>query len=126
MHEAAAKQVPPCLDVATYWDPVTIKTTEGRGRGLFTTRDVAAGDLLLCEKAFSYSYCENTSTADLWSASALKGTAADLVTSTVDQLLRIPSQIPSVMSLHHGTYEPVKETTVNGTPIFDRYAKCSL
>lgn len=37
---------------------------------------VAAGDLLLCGKAFSYSYCENTLTTNLWSVIALKGTGA--------------------------------------------------
>ena len=38
--------------------------------------NVAAGDLVLCEKAFSYSYCENTLTTNLWSVIALKGTGA--------------------------------------------------
>lgn len=74
--------------------------TEGRGRGLFTTRKAAAGDLLLCEKAFSLSYLENTSTTSLENAVALKGTAADLATFTVHQLHRNHSQNPSVMSLH--------------------------
>ena len=125
MHEEAAQKVALRLDTATYEDLVTIKMTEGRGRGLFTTRGVAAGDLLLCEKPFSYSYCENASTISLWSTSALKRAVADLVT-LVHQLLRNPSQIPSVMSLHHGTYEPIKEDTVEGTPIVDRYAKYVL
>ena len=125
MHEAAAEKAPPCLDIATYKGLVTIKMTEGHGRGLFSTRDVAAGDLLLCEKAFSYSFLDNSSTS-LRSASAVKGTPADLVTTTAHKLLRNPSAISTVTSLHHGTYEPVKETTVDGMPIVDTYANCIL
>ena len=126
MQKAAAEKVPPYLDVATYDAPVTIKITEGRGRGLFTTRDVAAGDLLLCEKALSYSCYDSTSTTSLPNASTLKGTTADLVISTVHQLSRNPSRIPSVLSLHRGTCESVKEKMVDGTPIIDSYGHIFL
>lgn len=100
MHEAAAEDPSPTLNVATYDRSVTIKMTEVRGRGLFTTQKAAAGDLLLCEKAFSLSYLENTSTTSLESVVALKEPVADLATFTVHQLQRNHSQIPSVMSLH--------------------------
>lgn len=125
MHKAATDKALPCLDTATYEGPVTIKMTEGRGRGLFTTRAVAAGDLLLCEKAFSYSFTEHSSTS-LRSASMPKGTPAHLVTIMLHQLSRNPSLIPTVMSLYHGTYEPVKENAVDGMPIVDTYAKYIL
>ena len=124
MDEVATEKVPPRLDTATYEDPVTIKMTEGRGRGLFTTRDVAAGDLLLCEKAFSYSYFDYTPTAASNKGREIEGTPEDLVASTLDQLSRTPSKIPSVTSLYHGTYETVKEKTVDGTPIVDTYVIC--
>lgn len=126
MHKATAENTPPALDVATYDRPVTIKMTEGRGRGLFTTRKAAAGDLLLCEKAFSLTYVENTSTTSLESAITLKGTPADLVKSTVHKLHRNPSQISSVVCLFHGTYEPIKETIVDRMPIVDEYEDCLL
>ena len=50
----AAKDTPPCLDNATFAGNVEVQASKGRGRGLFTTKDVIAGELLLCEKAFSY------------------------------------------------------------------------
>ena len=42
---------PPLIDAATYQGLITIRQSK-YGCGLFTTRDVEAGDLLLCEKAF--------------------------------------------------------------------------
>ncbi len=42
------------VDCATYSGPVEVRESlPGRGRGLFTTRKVTAGELL-CEKAFEY------------------------------------------------------------------------
>ena len=44
---------PPLIDAATYQGPITVRQSKS-GCGLYTTHDVEAGDLLLCEKAF---YC---------------------------------------------------------------------
>ena len=44
------KVPPPHLDHATFVGPVAVKASIGRGRGLFTTKAVKAGDLILCEK----------------------------------------------------------------------------
>jgi hypothetical protein len=49
MHTQAHKLRPPCLNHATYVGPVSIKAAGSRGRGLFTTKEVKAGDLLLVE-----------------------------------------------------------------------------
>ena len=122
MQEAAAERSPPCLDVATYVGPVEICETETRGRGLFTTKDVAAGDLLLCEKAFSYSLLGNASTMSVIDGSTLKGTKLALVEPMVHKLFRNPSLIPSIIALHHGTYKPAKHKIVDGTPLIDTYA----
>ncbi|KAL4758105.1 TPR domain protein [Aspergillus foveolatus] len=56
MQREAAKRVPPQLDHATYVGPVAVKMTDSRGRGLFTTDAVKAGDLLFCEKAFAHTF----------------------------------------------------------------------
>lgn len=53
MYEAA-KKTPPRLDCGSHLGPIVVKSSEDRGRGVFTTKDVVAGELLLCEKAFSY------------------------------------------------------------------------
>ena len=126
MQKAAAEKSPPCLDVATYVGPVEISETENRGRGLFTTKDVAPGDLLLCEKAFSYSFLGNASTMSVMDGSTLKGTKLALVEPLIHKMFRNPSIIPSITSLHHGTYKPAKHKIVDGTPIIDTYAFSNL
>lgn len=126
MQKAAAEKTPPCLDIATYDRPVEIRLTENHGRGLFSTKDVAAGDLLLCEKAFSYSFLGNSSQTSLMNGSTLGGTQLALVTPTIHRVLQNPSLIPTLMSLYHGNYEPAKQTTVDGMPVIDTYAALTL
>ena len=43
----------PLLDHANFQGPIEARSSGERGRGLFLTRDIKAGELLLCEKAFS-------------------------------------------------------------------------
>lgn len=59
MHTQASNTPPTYLDHATYVGPVSIKATVFRGRGLFTTREVKAGDLLMVEKAFAFAYASD-------------------------------------------------------------------
>lgn len=124
----AAEATPPCLDNATYNGPVIIKMSKGRGRGLFTTRAVVAGELLLCEKAFSHCFASKveegvpSKTSILMNTHtnrAILGTQAGLITATVQKMLRNPSLTPPFTSLHHGDYKPVKEIEVDGLPVVD-------
>lgn len=124
----AAEGTPPYLDNATYTGPVVIKTSKGRGRGLFTTRTVIAGELLLCEKAFSHCFASKEEEAsssktsfllNIHSKRACLGTQVGLITATVQEMLRNPSLTPSFTSLHHGDYKPTKETEVDGLPVVD-------
>lgn len=59
-----ARRTPPLLEFATYSLIVEVRKSPGRGRGLFTTRAVSAGEVLLCEKAFAYSYAGDDDAAD--------------------------------------------------------------
>ncbi|KAL8848406.1 MAG: hypothetical protein Q9221_006561 [Calogaya cf. arnoldii] len=56
MIATAAKKMknnqPPLIDAATYRGPIEVRKSSVHGYGLFTTREVQPGDLLLCEKAF--------------------------------------------------------------------------
>lgn len=94
MHMAATEKTPHCLDTATYGKPVEIRVTENRGRGLFSMKDIVAGDLLLCEKAFSYSFLDNPSTTSLANENAFKGTNRALLnlydTSTAPRPFVLP------------------------------------
>ena len=64
LDEAVVKQPSPRLDRATYIGPVEVRkcAIQSHGRGLFTTKAVKAGELLLCEKAFATAFASVNST----------------------------------------------------------------
>lgn len=132
--QAKAKKLrPPHLDHATYIGPVEIRQTESKGRGLFVTKAVKAGDLLLCEKAFSHAYAGEGADAGNKSSSKISillnpgskqgfmGTQADLIKLIVQKLFRNPSLAPAFTTLYHGTYEGVSTPTVDGQSIVDTF-----
>lgn len=55
---------PPYLDHTTYIRPVEIIRTKFKGRGLFFTKAVKAGDLLLCEKTFCHTHIGESAGGD--------------------------------------------------------------
>jgi hypothetical protein len=119
---------PPHLDHATFVGPVIIRGSAGRGRGLFTTKAVRAGELILCEKAFAHCFA-NTAEPDISSKITLlvnadtkrmvMGTQGDLITTIVQKLRRNPSLQAEFTSLHHGSYQTVNVSDVDDTPIID-------
>lgn len=115
---------PPHLDHATYVGPIEIQQTESKGRGLFVTEAVRAGDLLLCEKAFSHAYAnEARSSISLLMSTEMNrvfmGTQADLIRIIVHRLHRNPSVAPSFTTLYHGNYESVSTPVVGSQAIVD-------
>ena len=126
----ASQNKPPYVDCATYLGPITVQPSPGRGRGLFTTRAVAAGEMLLCEKSFAYCWASNeanqagsmtrlfmnTSTERM-----IMGTQADLITEIVQKLYRNPSLIPAFYALHSGDYPESEATTIDGSAVIDTY-----
>lgn len=130
--QAKAKKLrPPHLDAATYIGPVEVKQTASKGRGLFVTKAVKAGDLLLCEKAFSHAYAADGAADNAESSSQITillnsetnrgfvGGQADLLKSIVQKLYRNPSLAAPFTSLYHGPYEAVTTSTVDGEPVVD-------
>ncbi|KAL2050079.1 hypothetical protein ABVK25_009689 [Lepraria finkii] len=120
----AAKDTPPCLDNATFAGNVEVKVSNGCRRGLFTRKDVIAGELLLCEKAFSYCSSKHSKTSLLINTHtnrATLSTQADLITATVQKMFRNPSLRPVFTSLHYGDYKPVDGAEVDGIPIIDTF-----
>jgi len=119
------------LDHATYLGPVEIKQTESKGRGLFVSKAVKAGDLLLCEKAFSSVYIGEGQTGEndigshitlllnVETNRAVVGGQADLIKSIAQKLYRNPSLAPGFTALHRGTYESVTAPTVDTGTIVD-------
>ena len=130
IYEEVSKVRPPRLDHATFIGPVMVKISPDRGRGLFTTKAVKAGELLLCEKAFAHCYAGSSEES---SNGGLKfnllvnidtnkmtiGTQSDLITAIVQKLWRNPSLMSEFVTLYHGSYEPVCVTEVDGKPVID-------
>ncbi|KAK4446195.1 hypothetical protein QBC34DRAFT_357213, partial [Podospora aff. communis PSN243] len=135
MYTEAATQRPPHLGHATYIGPVTIKnsTISPGGRGLFTTKPVSAGDLLFCEKAFAHAHAHESSAdanprnhtvtvlIDTSTDRVSMGTEQEVANIIIRKLYNNPSLASAVTSLHHGSYQSVKETSVDGHPIVDTF-----
>jgi hypothetical protein len=126
--QAEAKKLrPPQLDHATYIGPVEIRKTKRKGRGLFVTRAVKAGDLLLCEKAFAHAYVTDgdeessdvTLLMNLETKQGFMGGQADLITVIAQKLFRNPSVAPIFTTLYHGDYKAANTAMVDGQPIVD-------
>ncbi|KAI9640898.1 hypothetical protein NHQ30_010739 [Ciborinia camelliae] len=122
---------PPQLDHATFIGSVVVKPSPGRGQGLFTTKAIKAGELLLCEKAFAHCYTESLEDSEISSKTTLlmnvhtnkmtMGTQSDLITNIVQKLWKTPSLIPKFTALHHGSYKPAERAEVDGKPVIDTF-----
>lgn len=112
------------VDCATFSEPVEVREAPGRGRGLFTAKAVRAGDLLLCEKAFVYSYCDMSSgrysvLMDLESKRGFAGAQATILTQVIQNLYHNPEYSRPFLELHHGDYKTVGRDGADGNPVVD-------
>ncbi|PNP61088.1 hypothetical protein FNYG_14176 [Fusarium nygamai] len=129
MYETAkAAKGAPLIDCATYSKPVEIRESPGRGRGLFTTKAVKAGDLLLVEKAFEYSFIDETRVMDQCTHMVnfntkrlTAGASANLWPKVVQKLYHDPEALSAFTELHHGKYKPVTATEADGRPVVDAF-----
>lgn len=112
-----AKATPPLIDCANYSVPVEVRPSPGRGKGLFTTKAVKAGDLLLCEKAFAYCYAGEDDPVGRRNIKVLMsvdsnrvrmGGQANLITTIVQRLQHNPQISAPFLELHHGDYCPAE------------------
>ncbi|XXH04399.1 hypothetical protein Hte_010813 [Hypoxylon texense] len=125
-----AKATPPLIDCATYAVPVAVRDSAGRGKGLFTTKPVKAGELLLCEKAFGYSYAGDDSPIgrsnmiilmNLNSKSMCMGGQANLITQVVQKIYHNHAGSGVFTDLHHGDYNAVTTSKVDRNPVVDTF-----
>ncbi|KAK2765676.1 hypothetical protein FQN54_008532 [Arachnomyces sp. PD_36] len=124
----ARKIRPPKLDHATYIGPVAVRPTESRGRGLFTTEAVKAGDLLFCEKAFAYAFYDSDDAnkalpllINAQTEAMTMGSQAELIEKIVQEIYKNPSRMSMFTGLYHGSYEPVSVTEVDDKPVVDTF-----
>lgn len=114
----------PYMDCASFTAPVEVRPSPGCGQGLFTTRSVKVGDLLLCEKAFAYMYDGSARArgGPVWrqgDPEPANDTSQEWIATIVQYLVHNPSSLKAFLNLHHGDYKPAPETTVDGRPIVD-------
>ncbi|USW58215.1 Putative SET domain, tetratricopeptide-like helical domain superfamily [Septoria linicola] len=91
------------VDAATFTANTVFRDSPIGGRGLFTTRDIKAGEIVLCEKAFCVVWSHE---AEAWSAMTydarddkIRVFPAGMTKVLVQKLLNNPSQISKVMDL---------------------------
>ncbi|KAM7189141.1 SET domain containing protein [Rhypophila sp. PSN 637] len=130
LHDETKSLRPPHLDRATFTGPVAVRSAGPRGRGLFTTKAVKAGDLLFCEKAFTHAFVDKDDisgrSGDMTillepGSRVTMGGQADLIDTTIRKLHQNPSLIPIINDLHHGSYQPVETSSVDGQPVVDSF-----
>ncbi|KAI0003152.1 TPR domain protein [Xylariaceae sp. FL0662B] len=123
-----AEATPPIIDCATHVGPVAVLDSPGCGKGLFTTKAVKAGDLLFCEKAFAYIYADGSDAIgrshsavlmNLNTNKCIMGGLAHLITQIIQKLYHDPESSGVFTDLHHGDYEPVAVSEVDGQPVVD-------
>ncbi|KAI9641637.1 hypothetical protein NHQ30_009491 [Ciborinia camelliae] len=121
MYESA-KVKPYVVDCATFEGPIEIRDSKIHGKGLFTTRAVKAGELLLCEKSFVYDNQVSFKLLyDLATEQMTRGANASLVDLVTHKLFNNPSLAPLLFDLSHGSYKPTKETEIDDLPILDTF-----
>ena len=132
LYEVSKSCLPFC-DVAMFMGPVETRHSPGKGRGVYTTEAVKAGDLLLCEKAFEY--CAPTDPNLLKSAQSWRspvgvlmdlernkmttGTHGDLITRITQTIFRNPSLATQITDLYHGDYKSTDIVKVDDVPVVD-------
>lgn len=112
------------LDCADFVGPVHLQDTIDSGRGLFATRDVKFGELLLCSKAFHVCYPETDGASiiiDLTTNNVQMSSGYKLTSEVIQKLYNNPSTSKEFLELFSGNYERVKENKADGKPIVDTY-----
>ena len=98
----------PGADAATFNGSTEVKDSPGRGRGLFATRDIPKGAIIMAEKAFCVAWAHedqalSAMTYDLRD-DKIRVSPAGLTRAVVQRLLMNPSQIDQVLALY-GDYK---------------------
>ncbi|TQW07067.1 glutamate-1-semialdehyde 2,1-aminomutase [Cordyceps javanica] len=127
MHRQA-KNSPPLVDCGTFSRNVEVRQSPGKGRGLFTAKAVAVGELLLCEKAFAYCGLDKdaeqkeTILLDINTTKILTTGQTGLLSRVVQNLYHEPEMAASFLDLHDGGHPtPQKDLQVDSKPVVDTY-----
>ncbi|CVK95526.1 related to TPR domain protein [Fusarium mangiferae] len=122
-----AQETPPLIDRATFSSLVEIRIAPGRGKGLFLTKDVSAGDLILCEKAFSYCFMDEKShktypiLGNLPRKEVTTGGSVRLWAQVIQKLYHNPEHLDTIQELFHGDQKKLQITECDGSPVVDSF-----
>ncbi|KAI4676403.1 uncharacterized protein J4E88_007319 [Alternaria novae-zelandiae] len=96
------------VDAGNFTKNTLIKDSPGKGRGLYATRDLATGDIVMCEKAFCvvWGHEEDTLTAMTYDTrdDRIRVAPVGLAKALVQKCLNQPSQTEKLMDLF-GDYQ---------------------
>ncbi|KAK2877190.1 hypothetical protein FQN49_001365 [Arthroderma sp. PD_2] len=113
---------PPYSGHGTYVGDVCFRRSSHNKRGLFTTKAVKAGDLLLCEMAFAQAFADATArpsgSPKIASSVSPEKAEQKLLTMTVQKIYRNPSLSGCILGL---CMEPASLCEVDGAPVVDTF-----
>ncbi|CAK1356573.1 hypothetical protein CB0940_12129 [Cercospora beticola] len=114
------------VDAASFSNNTSARDSSLGGRGLFATKDIEAGEIALCEKAFCVVWSHE---AEAWSAMTydarddkIRVFPAGMTQVLVQKLLNNPSQIERLMSLF-GDYKSIGNEVISTEdgPVVDTF-----
>ncbi|KAK2474141.1 hypothetical protein H9L39_14101 [Fusarium oxysporum f. sp. albedinis] len=123
-----AQEAPPLIDCATFSSLVEIRVAPGRVMGLFLTKDVSAGDLILCGKAFSYYFMDDEKSHETYtillnmsSKELTSGGSVHLWPQVTQKLFHNPEYIYTIQELFHGDHKKLQIIEWGGSPVVDPF-----
>jgi tetratricopeptide (TPR) repeat protein len=120
------------LDHASFTTNVAILSSSKKGRGLFATKDIKAGELVLVEKAFSVAFASELGTEthiimNLNTNTARIGAHSSLYYQLVQKMIHNPTQAKRMLELFDGGYSPKCEAqTVDGIAVIDTFQVAAI
>lgn len=100
------------VDAGNFVNLTEVKESPGRGRGLFAKRNIAQGELIMCEKAFCVVWGNESEALTAMTYDVrddrIRVSPAGLTRAIVQKLLNNPSQVKKVYSLY-GDYNGEKQ-----------------
>jgi hypothetical protein len=101
------------VERASFLSQTEVRQTQDRGRGLFATKDIRMGDLVLCEKAFMAAHSDDRTPKS----------ATPVWLNSVQKVIDNPSQSKELLSLYAGEprTSPIPAPIIDGVPVVDTF-----
>ena len=113
------------LDHADFTANAIVRDAGIRGRGLFAAKDIKAGEMILCEKAFQIAHRSDASTYMILNINTGRGQVgshASLMFSIIRKLRSNPKQATRFLDLYDGKYQPkCPPKQIDSTTVVDAF-----